>query len=179
MNINILLLKRSALIAVIAASLATLTACPLMMPFMIAPMHSGGLHGGGEHGEDKIAQDLVEEGVAGLAANHGPYETLVVGRVSVQDVSVSAGEFRDRMVRTLRSRGEWKLVESETRARRLDGGSETLPPERALGLVDGQLYQEGDRLNLALDLVDYSSGGLFWSGLYSRPSAGPAGHGGH
>jgi hypothetical protein len=150
-----------------------------MMPFMMVPMHSGGLHGGGEHGEEKIAQELVEEGVVALAANHGPYQTLVLGRVGVQEVPVSATEFRDRMIRTLRSRGEWKLVESESRGQRPDRGSETLPPEGPLGLLDGQLYQEGDRLYLALELVDYSSGGLFWSGLYSRPSASRRNHSGH
>jgi len=32
---------------------------------------------------------------------------------------------------------------------------------------------------LALQLVDYSAGGLFWSGLYSRPSASQGSHSGH
>lgn len=178
MNIPVLLSKRLRLMVLAVTLVPMLTACPLMMPFMMVPMHSGGLHGGGEHGEEKIAQELVEEGVVALAANHGPYQTLVVGQVSVQDVSMSAAEFRSLVVRTLRSRGEWQLVENESRARP-ERGSEALPLEGAFGLLNGQFYREGDRLWLAVQLVDYSSGGLFWSGLYSRPSISQAGHAGH
>lgn len=176
MNIPVLLFKRLRLMALGVLLVPTLTACPFMMPFMI-PMHSGGLHGG-ERSADKPAQDLAEEGVTTLAANHGPYRTIAIGEVSVRDVPMSGTKFRDLMVRTLRSRGEWKLVESESDARQVRG-SDVWPPEDALGLLDGQLYQEGDRLYLALQLVDYSSGGLFWSGLYSRPSASQGSHSAH
>lgn len=178
MNIPVLLSKRLRLMVLAVTLVPMLTACPLMMPFMMVPMHSGGLHGGGEHGEEKIAQELVEEGVVALAANHGPYQTLVVGQVSVQDVSMSAAEFRGLVVRTLRSRREWQLVERE-RANSPRLGSEVLPPEGASGLLNCQLYQVGDRFWLAVQLVDGSSGGLFWSGLYSRPSISQAGHAGH
>ena len=177
MNISSLLLTRLRLMVLAAMLVPMLTACPLMMAMMV-PMHGGGLHGGGEQGEKKIAQELVEEGVVALAANHGPYQTLVVGQVSVQDVTISATEFRGLVVRTLRPRREWQLVENESHARP-ERGSEALPPEGAFGLLDGQLYQEGDRLWLAIQLVDDRSGGLFWSGLYSRPSISQAGHAGH
>ena len=177
MNISSLLLKGLRLMVLAAMLVPMLTACPLMMAMMV-PMHGGGLHGGGEQGEEKIAQELVQEGVVALAANHGPYQTLVVGEVSVQDVSMSASEFRGLVVRTLRSRGEWQLVERE-RGGSPHPGSEALPPEGAFGLLNGQFYREGDRLWLAVQLVDYGSGGVFWSGLYSRPSISQAGHAGH
>jgi len=177
MNISSLLLKGLRLMVLAAMLVPMLTACPLMMAMMV-PMHGGGLHGGGEQGEEKIAQELVQEGVVALAANHGPYQTLVVGQVSVQDVTISATEFRGLVVRTLRSRRGWQLVENESHARP-ERGPETLPPEGAFGLLDGQLYQEGDRVWLAIQLVDDRSGGLFWSGLYSRPSISQAGHAGH
>jgi len=115
MNIPVLLFQRLRLTALGVLLVSTLTACPLMMPFMI-PMHSGGLHGG-ERNVDKAAQDLVEEGVTTLAANHGPYQTIAIGEVSVRDVPMSATKFRDLMVRTLRSKGDWELVEDESRAR--------------------------------------------------------------
>ena len=178
MNIPSLLLNRLRLIALAVTLGPMLTACPLMMPFMMGPMHGGGLHGGGEQGEEKIAQELVEEGVVALAANHGPYQTLVVGQVSVQDVFMSATQFRGLVVRTLRSRREWQLGENESYARP-ERGSEALPPEGAFGLLNGQFYREGDRLWLAVQLVDDRSGGLFWSGLFSRPSVSQAGHAGH
>src|SRR5512139_4162686 len=93
MNIFSLLLKRLRRMVLAAMLVPMLTACPLMMAMMV-PMHGGGLHGGGEQGEKKIAQELVEEGVVALAANHGSYQTLVVGQVSVQDVTMSPTEFR-------------------------------------------------------------------------------------
>ena len=177
MNIPSLLLTRLRLMVLAVTLVPMLTACPLMMPMMV-PMHGGGLHGGGDQGEEKIAQELVEEGVVALAASHGPYQTVVVGQVSVQDVSMSATEFRGLVVRTLRSRREWQLGENESYARP-ERGSEALPPEGAFGLLNGQFYREGDRLWLAVQLVDDRSGGLFWSGLFSRPSVSQAGHAGH
>jgi TolB-like protein len=102
----------------------------------------------------------------------------VVGQIGVQDAYISATEFLGLVVRTLRSRREWQIVENQSRSSP-ERGSETLSAEGAFGVLDGQLYRKGDRLWLAVQLVNGRSGGLSWSGLYSRPSISPAGHAGH
>ncbi len=167
-------LKRLIAVAVISLFLLTLTGClfmmPVMMPFMVGTMHSKSGDKVVDPKVDKALGELVQEGVSALVDNHGDYDLILLGQTEVTDNLIPATLFEQRLLKKLRSRNEWQILDqsSNSSTAQHSSGSSRLQPERVTALLNAQFYQRDDQLWLAVQLVDATSKQLSWSGLYSR-----------
>jgi hypothetical protein len=167
-------LKRLIAVPVILLFLLTLNGClfmmPLMMPFMMGTKHSKSGDKVVDPKVDKALGELVQEGVSALAANHGDYDLILLDQTEVTDNLIPSTLFQQRLLKKLRSRNEWQVLDQSANSSTAQhgSGSSRLQAEGVTALLNSQFYQTGDQLWLALQLVDATSKHLSWSGLYSR-----------
>ena len=143
---------------------------PLMMPFMMGTMLSKSGDKVVDPKVDKALGELVQEGVSALVDNHGDYDLILLDQTEVTDNLVPATLLQQRLLKKLRSRHEWQVLDQSANSSTAQhsSGSSRLQPEGVMALLNAQFYQTDDQLWLALQLVDANSKHLTWLGLYSR-----------
>lgn len=163
-------LKRLIAVPIILLFLLTLNGCLYMMPFMMGTMHSKSGDKVVDPKVDKALGELVQEGVSALVDNHGPYDLILLDQTEVTDNLIPSTLFQQRLLKKLRSRNEWQVLDQSANSSTAQhgSGSSRLQPEGVAALLNTQFYQTDDQLWLALQLVDATSKHLSWSGLYSR-----------
>jgi hypothetical protein len=151
--------------------LFVLGGCPIMMPFMIAPMMGKDLVRSGGNGADHVVRELIHEGVAALAENRGPYDRISLGQVTVKGGFIQETKFTQLLLDALRSRKEWGVIDGEKplpQSQKERGGG-TKENEFSPAFVNVQTYQENNLFRLIMEMGDSGTKQILWTGNFTRP----------
>jgi len=164
-------MKRALMACSCMLFLFILGGCPIMMPFMMAPMMGKDLLRSGGNEADPLVRELIHEGVAALAENRGQYERVSLGQVTVKGGFIQETKFTQLLLDALRSRKEWVVINGEKPLPQSQKETEgdTKQTEFSPAFVNVQTYQENNLFHLIMEMGDSRTKQILWTGNFTRP----------
>ncbi|MBU1053373.1 MAG: hypothetical protein KKC46_06030 [Proteobacteria bacterium] len=159
-----ILTKKHTITALLISSIVFLSGCMVMMPGMIDSMLIKYTNKSMRPETESVMRELISESSVALVANRGTYERVILRKIEINENLVSSEKFLQLFTDSIRLQNGWKVLNNRTI---LANNSENNESEPLPLLLDIQLYMDGEKLWLAMQLVDARSAMFYWSGIYA------------
>ena len=149
----------------ITSLLFNVTGC-IMMPFHMTPIVNQTEEMSADSNVNTVLSQLIQEGVGELVVKDVPYERILIGATRIRDDFIRLENFRRALLETLRSRSNFQVLTQDEQMKSVPLVLEAIG---AIAVLNGQLYKTGNELWLALQLRDFHSNRILWSGIFLKP----------